>query len=404
MIFKGVKKRQLFFYLLIFVFMPIITFYVGKFIDIFFLLPSFPPVPWNLFAGIGVFYLGLGLGIKSTRSLYQFGGGLPWGEAINEVKTKRMVKDGVYQYVRNPMVLGYSILPMGMGLIFRSLGMAISITPVVLAVNIAIVKLIEEPDLLERFGTDYISYKKATPFLIPDIRVIYKEVVHVTLTKKNQIQDASLSLAGLFFLSQILFKESKTFFTLKYQSSLFLGSFTIICLIGLIAAVSPRLLKFNPHRGETSNFRGHHPECKKYQSHILILNNKAYCAGCSGLAIGAILALSFTLVYRVLGIGNLEVELIFWSGAVLVTLGLIQHFIDLEISYVHLILNVSLVLGVSLMIITIDYISSGIFIRVYALTMTLFWISSRIGISQEEHFDICSSCTIECNIGFRANS
>ena len=402
MILGVAKRRQLFSYLMIFVLMPIITFNVGKFIDRVLMLPSFPPTPWNLFAGTGVFYLGLGLGIKSTRSLYKLGGGLPWGEAVEEVRTKRIVTNGVYRYVRNPMVLGYSILPMGMGLLFQSLGMALSITPVVLAVNIVIVKLIEEPDLSERFGENYISYKKATPFLIPDPEIIYREVIRVALKKKSiQIQYASLSIIGLIFLSQILFKESSIGSTLKYQSALFLGSFIIICLIGLIAAVSPRLLKLKPHGGETLEFRGHHPDCERYQSHILIFKDKAYCAGCSGLAIGAILAFSITTLYSILGLGNIEAKLIFWSGAVLVTLGLIQHFIDLGISYVHLLLNVSLVSGVSMMIITIDSMSSGFFTRFYALAMTLFWISSRIRISQEEHFDICDSCHLECDTGFR---
>jgi protein-S-isoprenylcysteine O-methyltransferase Ste14 len=162
-----INRRHLSFYMLIFVIIPVITYLVGRFVDRELDLPMFPPFPWNIFLGLIVFVLGLTTGIKSTRLLYRLGEGLPWGEAHESSRTRKLVTDGLYAYTRNPMVLGYSLLPCGMGIVFRSIGMATSITIIVLAVNVAIVKFKEEPHLEERFGEAYQDYKKRTPFLLP---------------------------------------------------------------------------------------------------------------------------------------------------------------------------------------------------------------------------------------------
>ena len=74
---------------------------------------------------------------------------------------------GLYAYTRNPMVLGYSLLPCGMGLMFRSPGMYLFVPAAVILVNVVIVKTREEPSLERRFGEEYLKYKKSTPMLLP---------------------------------------------------------------------------------------------------------------------------------------------------------------------------------------------------------------------------------------------
>jgi protein-S-isoprenylcysteine O-methyltransferase Ste14 len=176
--------RHLSIYLLIFVVIPVITYLLGKFVDGALELPAFPPFPWNMLLGSVIFVLGLSIGIKSTRLLYRLGEGLPWGEAHEDSRTRKLVTRGLYTYTRNPMVLGYSLLPCGMGVMFRSIGMATSITTIVLAINVAIVKIKEEPNLEKRFGEVYQDYKRRTPFLIPrDLRFI--KYVLASLVKKE---------------------------------------------------------------------------------------------------------------------------------------------------------------------------------------------------------------------------
>lgn len=162
-----ISRKQLIMYMLIFVIIPILTYTGGRCFDQIYGLPIFPPFPWNLIFGFIVFSTGLAIGIKATRQLYHEGLGLPWGEIKNEVRSKRLVKTGLYAYTRNPMILGYSLLPNGMGLMFQSLSMTIIVPIIVLIINLMIVKYREESTLKERFGEDYTNYMKSTPLLIP---------------------------------------------------------------------------------------------------------------------------------------------------------------------------------------------------------------------------------------------
>jgi hypothetical protein len=107
------------------------------------------------------------------------------------------------------------------------------------------------------------------------------------------------------------------------------------------------------------------------------------------------------VLYIFFGLGSLNQELVFWSGGLFLTFGILQHFIDLESSVIHFFLNIILVCGVAIIIITVDFMETGIFVNIYALAMTLFWISSRIRISQEEHIDSCNQCRLKCTMRFR---
>jgi A/G-specific adenine glycosylase len=154
-------------YASIFIIMPTLTFLVGRFLDRVFALPPFPPLPLNLPAGFAVFLFGLAIGIKSTRLLYFEGRGLPWGEVQRETQSTTLVTTGLYASTRNPMTFGYSLLPCGMGILFRSLAMTCIIPATIFIAMIIWLKLREEPRLERRFGQEYRDYKRRTPFLIP---------------------------------------------------------------------------------------------------------------------------------------------------------------------------------------------------------------------------------------------
>lgn len=159
-------------YILIFIFVPILTFLIGSWVDRFFNIPPFPPFPFNVFFGVGIMLSGAAIGIRATRQLRYAGMGLPWGALDEEAKTKFLVTNGIYSYTRNPIVFGYMLLPLGMGLLFRSLGMAILFPALILIIMIIRIKKWEEPDLEKRFGEKYLEYKHKTPFLFPRVRPV----------------------------------------------------------------------------------------------------------------------------------------------------------------------------------------------------------------------------------------
>jgi protein-S-isoprenylcysteine O-methyltransferase Ste14 len=156
-------------YLLIFLFVPIITFLVGIWIDATFLLPPFPPFPYNLIMGVSIMLSGTAIGIKATRQLRSAGKGLPWGAFDKQAQSTLLVTTGIYSHTRNPITLGYTLLPFGMGLLFRSLGMAVLIPLIILVIMVIRIKKCEEPQLEARFGEEYLEYKHKTPFLIPRV-------------------------------------------------------------------------------------------------------------------------------------------------------------------------------------------------------------------------------------------
>lgn len=87
---------------------------------------------------------------------------------------------------------------------------------------------------------------------------------------------------------------------------------------------------------------------------------------------------------------------IFWVGVLFVGLGLGQHFIDFGNGWVHLGLNIMLVLGSWFMFDSISSIGLGLLVQVYFLLVTMFWIWARIRISQFTHVGVCAGCTEPC--------
>jgi protein-S-isoprenylcysteine O-methyltransferase Ste14 len=107
--------------------------------------------------------------------------GLPWmlsavfwqlvygkGTQVPIVPTKHFLENGPYRYVRNPMILGFFLYLLGWAFLFNK-GGAFLAAAVIIALLLAEVKIIEEPELEKRFGDAYREYKKETPFIFPKL-------------------------------------------------------------------------------------------------------------------------------------------------------------------------------------------------------------------------------------------
>jgi len=179
------------------------------------------------------------------------------------------------------------------------------------------------------------------------------------------------------------------------QTSLLRAVFALICVIGIIAGVSPGILSFSgAEKRDGEGVSGHHPDCGRFNGHTVNLLGKRRCAGCTGLVVGAVASLgglALGLVPLELGIYN-----VFWGGVILVGLGLAQHFFDLGNEWVHLLLNILFVVGAWLMFESIQGLVLGLGVQVYFLSMTVFWIWARIRASQWTHVGVCAGCPRRC--------
>jgi membrane-bound ClpP family serine protease len=146
-------------------------------------------------------------------------------------------------------------------------------------------------------------------------------------------------------------------------------------------------------------FVGHHPTCENFSAHILQFGSKIYCAGCTGLVLGAIISLLGILLYSFhdYNFGG-NAALIFWVGFISVVCGLLQYHIPNGNSgLVHFFLNVTFVLGAFLLLVGVNNITSNFILEVYLLALTTYWIIARIIFSQIEHRKICATCLQSCS-------
>ncbi len=82
---------------------------------------------------------------------------------------RKLVVEGVYRHVRNPMITGVLAVLLGEAILFGSWAVAAWFLLFWLANLVFIVK-VEEPALVDRFGRDYVAYVKNVPRWIPRIR------------------------------------------------------------------------------------------------------------------------------------------------------------------------------------------------------------------------------------------
>ena len=80
--------------------------------------------------------------------------------------TERMVVEGPYAHVRNPMITAVLAALIGEALIFGSIAVAIW-AAVFAVINHAFFLAYEEPAVERRFGDDYRRYKESVPRWIP---------------------------------------------------------------------------------------------------------------------------------------------------------------------------------------------------------------------------------------------
>jgi len=112
--------------------------------------------------GITLTVPGVALAIWSSSLFFRFGDGTaaPWDPP------KRFVVRGPYRHVRNPMIVGVVLLLFAESLFFQSWMLA-GWAGLFFVGNTVYFPLVEEPGLVQRFGDDYIEYRRHVPRWLP---------------------------------------------------------------------------------------------------------------------------------------------------------------------------------------------------------------------------------------------
>ncbi len=146
----------------------IIPFFIvvgSAFIDPWLSLPRLFYRGINAITGLILMVAGWLFANWTVKAQFSLGRGTP----IPWMATQKLVVKRPYTYCRNPMTLGTTAFYLGIAMWTGSL--SAFILALIYPVGILIyIKLIEERELEQRFGVEYLEYKRRTPFLIPRFR------------------------------------------------------------------------------------------------------------------------------------------------------------------------------------------------------------------------------------------
>jgi protein-S-isoprenylcysteine O-methyltransferase Ste14 len=118
--------------------------------------------PTNLFLSVPILIIGATLGLGTVYSFAR-----ARGSPVPLNPPKKLVTAGLNSWIRNPMLLGWFILLLGLGILLNSIALIFIFTPLFILVNVLYVKNIEEKEMEKKFGEQYLEYKKSVPMFIP---------------------------------------------------------------------------------------------------------------------------------------------------------------------------------------------------------------------------------------------
>jgi protein-S-isoprenylcysteine O-methyltransferase Ste14 len=150
-----------------FLLVPVFSVFFGKTLDTFL---GLSPLSFGIVTSpisivlllVGGYYV-----IESIRILLAKGKGIPLGDIFPKDQTTELITTGIYAQTRNPMIFGYFLCLIAVGLVLKSPSIAFLIPTGFIGIWNIWLKTREEPALEARFGDSYRKYKKKTPYLIP---------------------------------------------------------------------------------------------------------------------------------------------------------------------------------------------------------------------------------------------
>jgi hypothetical protein len=190
--------------------------------------------------------------------------------------------------------------------------------------------------------------------------------------------------------------------TVSWRKPLIGSLFSLICILGILAALFPNKCSETFHFREAMRssvsyqilVASHHPDCQRFSAHVLRIRGRMRCAACYGLLLGAVVALVGAVLYFFSGwqIGDARS-----LPALIGVLGVFAGFLQSKFkAYVRLTLNSLFVLGGFLCLVGIDQTSQDFAIDLFLIMVITFWILTRVQLSQWDHSRICDNCESPC--------
>jgi len=223
----------------------------------------------------------------------------------------------------------------------------------------------------------------------------------------------SVSLFGLFTTLMLTLYPPTIQENLLWRKPLIGSIFTLICISGIVAVFFPKKCSQTfdfpktekPPISNTEDpdfhkisitLKGHHPDCGKYSAHVIQVNNHVLCAACTGLLLGALVSIAGTTLYF---FGGWDIGQTGFPAVLFGEVGIVLGFIQFKCKgCTRLVLNALFVFAAFLTLVGIDKIAENTFIDLYLVFLIVFWLWTRILISQWNNWRICHTCKIPCKL------
>jgi hypothetical protein len=221
-----------------------------------------------------------------------------------------------------------------------------------------------------------------------------------------------LSFLGLFVIIGFSLPLNYEYFL--FRKPIIGSAFGLLCILGMMAVLLPKecskifyckkdITREESISSNNASFifglrivHGHHPGCENFSSHEFRIKGKTFCTGCTGLLIGALISLFGAIIYFS---SNLSIPTFFMIiGVPGVALGLILPLLNLKQTVLRLLINAFFIFGVFLMLIGIDSLVQSIFVDLFLISLSIFWLFTRISFSQWNHRRICHECENKCRL------
>jgi hypothetical protein len=223
----------------------------------------------------------------------------------------------------------------------------------------------------------------------------------------------SVSIFGLIMALMLALYPSSTQENIPWRKRLIGSIFTVICISGITAVFFPGKCSesFHSHKTEeptisearSRNFhgtsvalKGHHPDCGRFSMHVVRVDRHVFCAACTGLFLGALVSVLGAAFYF---FGEWHIEGVSLPAVFIGIVGVILGFLQLKFGgFVRLMLNACFVLGTFLVLAGVDELRQSLFADLFLIALIVFWLFSRIVLSQWDHWRICQGCKSSCRL------
>lgn len=113
----------------------------------------------SLLIGIFLLFLVMKISKNTGRTIAKYGR----KGKLKRMQTNVLANQGIYKYMRHPMHLGLFLFPFGIAFLIGSPSFILIIAPVEIIFMLIMIKFVEEPEAINKFGDEYLNYKKQVP-------------------------------------------------------------------------------------------------------------------------------------------------------------------------------------------------------------------------------------------------